>query len=66
MAKAHVNIDEGETSNVTQATRGINVEMVWLIFRQLSQTNLNWLSYKWSGNVVILIVYRTKNELQCS
>ncbi len=60
MAKAHVNIDEGETFNVTQATTGIYVEMVWLIFRQLSQTNLNWLSYKWSGNVVILIVYRTK------
>lgn len=32
MDKAHVNINEGEIFNVTQTTRGINVEMVWLIF----------------------------------
>lgn len=43
MAKAHVNINEGKTFNVTKTTSGINVEMVWLIFWQLSQTYTGFL-----------------------
>lgn len=43
MTKANVNINEGETFNVTQTTRGINVEMVWLIFWKSFQTYTGFL-----------------------
>lgn len=51
MAKAHVNINEGETFNATETARGINVEMGLAYF--IWQSSQTYTGLYWSQLVLL-------------